>query len=139
MYRRLLRSVGGERMTKYLLEHRQTTTTRQRYEVEAVTPHQAKMLVAYSRHHLTPTGPSEKSTDEHVSLCVTPIQTDSGAAPVRLTDGRRAEIIRYGGDNHYHAVIRQCGRERLPVARVTIRRDGERWEVVRQSRMEARS
>lgn len=52
---------------------------------------------------------------------------------VRLTDGRRAEILRYGGENRYEAIIRQCGRERLPVARVTIRRDGETWTVVREA------
>jgi mRNA degradation ribonuclease J1/J2 len=52
---------------------------------------------------------------------------------VRLVDGRRAEIIRYDGENRYHAVIRQCGRgERLPVAKLTIRRNGEQWEIVRQ-------
>lgn len=52
---------------------------------------------------------------------------------VRLDDGRRAEIVRYGGENRYHAIIRRPGRERLPVAKVTIRRDGEGWAVVRQS------
>lgn len=51
---------------------------------------------------------------------------------VRLADGRRAEIIRYGGHDCYHAIIRQCSRERLPVARVTIRLDGESWAVVRE-------
>jgi hypothetical protein len=52
---------------------------------------------------------------------------------VRLTDGRRAEIIRYGGNDRYHAIIRQCSRERLPAAKVTIRRDGDAWAVVREA------
>jgi hypothetical protein len=54
---------------------------------------------------------------------------------VTLPDGRRAEIIRYGGHGHYRAIIRQCGRERLPVAKVTIRRDDEGWAVVREDRL----
>jgi hypothetical protein len=51
---------------------------------------------------------------------------------IRLPDGRRAEIVRYRGENRYDAVIRQCGRERRLVARMTIRRDGDGWAVVRE-------
>lgn len=53
---------------------------------------------------------------------------------VILPDGRRAEIVRkHEGEASYVAIVRACGRDRRPVAKVTIRPDGETWVVVREA------